>query len=60
MLIVLALAWHFDRSDPLLLRADFPWLWFGPLIVALRYGTLLGLLANALMIGAWQCVAHLH
>lgn len=60
MLIVLALAWYFDKSDPLWLHASFPWLWFGPLIVALRYGTLLGLLASALMIGAWQLFAYVH
>ncbi|PQP17076.1 hypothetical protein C5615_17635 [Burkholderia cepacia] len=60
MLVVLALAWHFDRSDPLLLHAGFPWLWFAPLVVALRYGTLLGLLASALMIGAWQLFANAH
>lgn len=58
MLIVLALAWNLDRDDPLLLHAGFPWLWFAPLIVALRYGTLLGLLASVLMIGAWQLHAH--
>ncbi|WP_133649254.1 PelD GGDEF domain-containing protein [Paraburkholderia flava] len=58
MLIVLALAWAFDHNDPLLLHTGFPWLWFAPLIVALRYGTLLGLLADAFVIGAWLLHAH--
>ncbi|MFM0435810.1 PelD GGDEF domain-containing protein [Paraburkholderia strydomiana] len=49
-----ALSWALDRNDPFLLHTGFPWLWFAPLIVALRYGTLLGLLACAMLIGAWQ------
>ncbi|MGH8782548.1 PelD GGDEF domain-containing protein [Paraburkholderia sp.] len=60
MVIVLALAWAFDRDDPLLLHAGFPWLWFAPLIVALRYGTLLGLLADAFVVAAWQLNVHSH
>jgi hypothetical protein len=55
---VCALSWTFDRADPFLLHAGFPWLWFAPLIVALRYGTLLGLLACAILIGAWQLLMH--
>jgi polysaccharide biosynthesis protein PelD len=42
------------RDDPLLLHAGFPWIWFVPLIVALRYGTLLGVLAGAMLLGIWQ------
>jgi cytochrome b561 len=53
MLVVLGLCWALDRSDPLLLNSGFPWLWFAPFIIGLRYGTLLGLLASAMMVGAW-------
>lgn len=56
--VIGALCWTFDRNDPFLLHAGFPWLWFAPLIVALRYGTLLGLLACAMLIGAWQVLMH--
>jgi hypothetical protein len=52
--IVLAASRGFDPRDPLLLQAGFPWLWFAPLVVALRYGTLPGLLGGALMVGAWK------
>ncbi len=55
---VLALCRIFAPSDPLLLNTGFPWLWFAPLIVALRYGTLLGLLSGALLPGAWAMVPH--
>src|SRR5262249_6157654 len=58
MLIVCLLCWHFDPSDPLLLKTGFPWLWFATLVVALRYGTLLGLYAGALLIGVWLVHTH--
>ncbi|WP_118179755.1 PelD GGDEF domain-containing protein [Paraburkholderia phosphatilytica] len=57
MLVVLAISWAFNHDDPLLLRSGYPWLWFAPLVVALRYGTLLGLLASVMMIGTWQVFA---
>jgi hypothetical protein len=52
--IVVGVSWSFNHQDPLLLHAGFPWLWFAPLIVALRYGTLPGLLAGALLLAAWK------
>jgi polysaccharide biosynthesis protein PelD len=58
MLIVCLLCWHFDPADPLLLNTGFPWLWFATLVVALRYGTLLGLLASAMLVGAWFVHTH--
>jgi hypothetical protein len=51
---VVGISWLADHRDPLLLHAGFPWLWFAPLIVALRYGTLPGLLAGAMLLGAWK------
>jgi polysaccharide biosynthesis protein PelD len=53
MVIVLAFARWIEPGDPLLLHAGFPWLWLVSLIVALRYGTLLGLLSGAMVLGAW-------
>jgi polysaccharide biosynthesis protein PelD len=50
MVVVLALCWLLDRHDPLLLDARFPWLWLAPLVVALRYGALIGALAAAMML----------
>ncbi|HVE11194.1 MAG TPA: PelD GGDEF domain-containing protein [Paraburkholderia sp.] len=55
---VCALCWAFDRNDPLLLATGFPWLWFATLIVALRYGTLLGVLGCALVAADWALVTH--
>ncbi|WP_414444423.1 PelD GGDEF domain-containing protein [Burkholderia sp. 22PA0106] len=52
--LVLAVSRLCSPHDPLLLQAGFPWLWFAPMIVALRYGTLLGLFGGALMVAAWK------
>ncbi len=54
IVLVLAVSRVCSPQDPLLLRAGFPWLWFAPLVVALRYGTLLGLFGGALMVAAWK------
>ncbi|SEA86035.1 PelD GGDEF domain-containing protein [Paraburkholderia sartisoli] len=53
MAVVCGVAWWVDPHDPLLLGAGFPWLWLAALVVALRYGTLLGLLAGALLVLDW-------
>ncbi|CAG4902029.1 hypothetical protein R54767_02807 [Paraburkholderia gardini] len=53
MAVVCGVAWLVDPHDPLLLGAGFPWLWLAALVVALRYGTLLGLLAGALLLADW-------
>src|SRR6516225_1030128 len=51
---VFAVSYALDGNDPFLMRTGFPWLWFAPLIVALRYGTLLGVLGCAMLVGAYQ------
>ena len=59
MAVVCGIAWLVDPHDPLLLGAGFPWLWLAVLVVALRYGTLLGLLAGALLVVDWA-LFHVH
>lgn len=39
--------------DPFGLGAQFPWVWLGPLLLAMRYGTLDGVLAAAVLLAAW-------
>jgi len=55
MVVVLAFARWLHPDDPLSLHAGFPWLWLAPLLVSLRYGSLLGVLGGFIMIGAWAC-----
>ncbi len=50
---ILALANWLDPLDPFGLVAPFPWVWLGPLLLALRYGSIDGALAAALLLAAW-------
>lgn len=49
----IGVVWLFVPDNPLLLGYGFPWMWLVPLILALRYGTLLGALAALVVLGAW-------
>lgn len=40
-------------DDPFGLRAQFPWLWLVPVLLALRYGTIDGLVAVLLLLAWW-------
>lgn len=52
LIAILWAAW-IRPADPLLLKASFPWLWFAPLLVALRYGVLPGLMSGILLLVEW-------
>lgn len=46
-----ALAWYLQPQDPTLAQVRFPWLWLVPVLVALRYGVLPGLLSGVVLVG---------
>lgn len=48
-----AIAWWLNPADPLGLRQQFPFLWLVPLLLALRFGTVVGLFAGGLLLAAW-------
>lgn len=52
-LIAIGLAWWLRPNDPTLAEASFPWLWLAPVLVALRYGVLPGLLAIMPLLANW-------
>jgi hypothetical protein len=52
-LLVVWMGWHWLPEDPLLLHAAFPWLWFGPVLVSLRYGVTSGLASGLVLLGSW-------
>ncbi|MCA1324231.1 PelD GGDEF domain-containing protein [Herbaspirillum sp. alder98] len=41
-------------DDPFGVQAQFPWIWVVPAVLAMRYGTTLGVLAVVTMLAAWQ------
>ncbi|MCX7891101.1 MAG: PelD GGDEF domain-containing protein [Burkholderiales bacterium] len=50
---VLGLGLAFSPEDPLFVAAEFPWAWFAPVLLALRYGVVAGLASSALLLGYW-------
>ena len=52
-LLAMGISWAANPHDPLLRNASFPWLWFAPLLVALRYGVLPGLVSGILILIEW-------
>ena len=55
-LIAVILGFMFNPADPLWIEASFPWAWFAPVILALRYGPLAGLGGAGLLLVAWLLV----
>lgn len=53
-LLVLVLARWAQPDNPLSLGPGFPWVWFAPVLLALRYGMLTGLLSAAILVGGWM------
>ena len=53
----LGLGWIATPSDPMQLQAGFPWLWFAPVAVALRYGVIPGIASSAMLLLAWYIYA---
>ena len=56
--IAAALGWWFNPQDPLLSRALFPWIWFAPVLVALRYGVTPGLASCVPLLVNWFIAEH--
>ncbi|TAN73697.1 MAG: hypothetical protein EPN14_09680 [Gallionella sp.] len=49
----LALAFFARYEDPFLVGSLFPWLWFAPVLVALRYGVSPGVLSSVILLCGW-------
>ena len=58
-LFAMGCAWWFNPQDPLLWNSNFPWLWLAPVLIALRYGVMPGLLASVLVVLDWLLVEYL-
>ncbi len=51
--LALGISSLFQRDNPFFLQHGFPWPWLAPLLVALRYGTLAGMVSGGVLLAAW-------
>ncbi|ALK33702.1 PelD GGDEF domain-containing protein [Burkholderia plantarii] len=51
--VVLALCRAFSADDPLLIHVGFGWIWLAPVVLALRYGSVSGLVSGFVVLAAW-------
>jgi len=52
-LLAIAVGWLTNPEDPMLSRSQFPWFWFAPVLISLRYGVLPGLLGSIPILINW-------
>lgn len=52
-LLALAMGYAADHEHPFFVESEFPWLWFAPILLALRYGMMPGLFSTFLLVLAW-------
>lgn len=52
-LLAVAIGIWLNPLDPLWINASFPWVWFAPVILAMRYGPFPGLGGAAVLLLAW-------
>ncbi|MBT1071851.1 PelD GGDEF domain-containing protein [Pelotalea chapellei] len=50
--------YYFNSDDPFFIQAQFPWIWFGPLLIALRYGIGPGITSVVIISIAWLVLQH--
>jgi hypothetical protein len=54
----IALCWMISPEDPFFVnKGEFPWTWFAPVLVALRYGVMAGITSSAILIAGWFLLA---
>jgi hypothetical protein len=44
---------YLSPDDPLFVQTQFPWPWFAPVLLALRYGVIPGIASSALLLAGW-------
>ena len=54
----IALCWLIAPEDPFFVnKGEFPWTWFAPVLVALRYGVMAGITSSAILLIGWFLLA---
>lgn len=54
MMVMIGICYLVSPADPLLMRTGFGWVWMMPILLALRYGTIVGFGSSSLLLLAWQ------
>ena len=57
-LVAFGLSFWIQPQDPLTLQSGFPWAWLAPVLLALRYGMLVGLISSAILLAGWLFIGH--
>ncbi len=52
-LIAICFGFWASPEDPFFIKAQFPWAWLAPVLIAQRYGVLMGSSAAAILFGGW-------
>jgi hypothetical protein len=60
MVVVIVAAALLGGNDPLWMSGPFPWIWLFPLVLALRYGTLLGMVSALALLAGWYVLYPQH
>ncbi|WDZ95582.1 PelD GGDEF domain-containing protein [Herbaspirillum sp. WKF16] len=58
VLAAIALSHWISPDDPFGIDAQFPWIWLVPAILAMRYGSAIGVIAVATMLAGWYVLSH--
>lgn len=58
-LLGVAVCYLISPQDPFFIRSgEFSWTWFAPVLVALRYGVMSGILSSAILLVAWFVIGN--
>ena len=57
-ILAVGLCYLASPQDPFFItRGEFPWTWFGPVLVALRYGVMAGITASGVLLIGWYLLS---
>ena len=58
-LCAIALGLIADHENPFQIGGEFPWVWIAPVLIALRYGVIPGIVSSLILVGVWELLAYL-
>jgi polysaccharide biosynthesis protein PelD len=58
-LCAIALGLIVDHENPYQIGGEFPWVWIAPVLIALRYGVMPGIVSSFILVGVWELLAFL-